>query len=97
MPQVCSFNLSEKSARPTPMCEYMCTCAFAGMWVCVQRPEPSLSFLSYSMDTGLLPSPELDWWPASPSDIPVPSPQFWVTGVWLHPGEVGWVGGGGGC
>lgn len=57
--------------------------------------RPCHHSLSYSMEMGLLPNPGLDWWPASPSDTPAPSPQFWVTGVWLHPGELSWFHSGG--
>lgn len=93
MLQVHSLNLSEKSA-------HVCVCARVHSLGC-GYVSGGLSLLyhslSYSMETDLLLNPELDWWPASLSDALVPSPQLWVTGMWLHPGELGCFGGGGCC
>lgn len=96
MLQVHALNLTN---LPTPPpCVHMCACVHSlachvGMYL-EARATLSVSVLFYG--DGSLAEPRTRLVASKPQRCSCPFPQFWVTGVWLHPGELGWFGGGGG-
>lgn len=98
MLQAHALNISEKSAHPNHrgICVHVCI-RWHVTWVCIWRPEPTLSVSVLFYEDGSLAEPRTRLVASKPQRSSCPFPQFWVTGLWLHPGELGWFGGGGCC